>query len=147
MDQLFSAFGIDWKVLLAQSVNFGVLLVGLTYFLYKPVLKLLKERQEIIAKGVKDAEEAGKKAKEIEAEKNEVLAQAARDAESAVTKGVSQGKTERAQIIERAQAQSDSILTDARLQAEEIKRQAEIASQKEIAKTAILAAEKILAGK
>ena len=147
MDQLFSAFGIDWKVLLAQSVNFGVLLVGLTYFLYKPILKLLKERQEIIAKGVKDAEEAGKKAKEIEAEKSEVLAQAARDAESAVTKGVSQGKTERTQIIERAQSQSDSILSDARLQAEEIKRQAEIASQKEIAKTAILAAEKILSGK
>ncbi len=147
MDALFSAFGIDWKVLLAQSVNFGVLLVGLTYFLYKPILKLLKERQEIIAKGVKDAEEAGKKAKEIEAEKNEVLAQAARDAESAVTKGVSQGKTERAQIIERAQTQSDTILSDARLQADEIKRQAEIASQKEVAKTAILAAEKILAGK
>lgn len=147
MDQLFAAFGIDWKVLLAQSVNFGVLLVGLTYFLYKPILKLLEERQKIIAKGVKDAEEAGKKAQEIEAKKGEILAQAARDAESAVSRGVTEGKTERAQIIERAQSQSDSILNDAKLQAEELKRQALLASEKEVAKTAILAAEKILAGK
>ena len=146
MDQLFAAFGIDWKVLLAQSVNFGVLLVGLTYFLYKPVLKMLKERQAIIEKGVQDAQEAARKAKEIESEKAEVLAQAAREAESAVTKGVTEGKAERAQIIERAQTQSDSILSDARLQAEEIKRQALATSEKEIAKTAILAAEKILAG-
>ena|SRR3989344_4458134 len=147
MQDLFAAFGIDWKVLLAQSVNFGVLLIGLTYFLYKPVLKMLKERQAIIEKGVRDAEEAAQKAKQIEAEKSEILSRAVREAEDAVSRGVGEGKKERTQIIERAQSQSDSILSDARLQAEEIKRQAHAASEKEIAKTAILAAEKILAGK
>ena len=35
-------------------------MAALTYLLYKPVLKLLKEREEKIAKGVKDAEEAEK---------------------------------------------------------------------------------------
>lgn len=147
MEELFAAFGIEWQLLLTQGVNFGLLLVGLTYFLYKPVLKILKERQEIIEKGVKDAEEAAKKAREIESEKNEVLAKAAREAEDAVSRGVGQGKKERGEIIERAQTQGDTILSDARLQAEEIKRQALLESEKEIAKSAILAAEKILSGK
>lgn len=147
MDQLFAAFGIDWKVLLAQSVNFGVLLVGLTYFLYKPILKLLKERQETIAKGVQDAEDAAKKVKEIDASRAETIQKAEREAEEIVGRGVSEGKTERAQIVERAQSQSDSILSDARQQADEIKRQALAQSEKEIAKTAVLAAEKILSGK
>ena len=60
MEQLFEAFGIDWKLLLAQAVNFGVLFVALTYFLYKPVLKTLDERKQKVAKGVTDAEAAEK---------------------------------------------------------------------------------------
>ena len=38
MNELFAAFGIDWKLLLAQGVNFGIVLVALWYFLYRPVM-------------------------------------------------------------------------------------------------------------
>ena len=58
MAELFAAFGIDWKLLLAQSVNFLIVFGGLTYFLYKPLMRALAAREEKIAKGVKDAEEA-----------------------------------------------------------------------------------------
>jgi F-type H+-transporting ATPase subunit b len=144
MDALIEAFGINGKLLLAQSVNFGLLVFGLTFFLYKPVLKLLRERADLIRKGVEDAESAGKKLADLEREKTAVLTQAERDAEEAVAKGVAEGKRERASIVERAQTQSDSILSDARLQADELKRRAEKESEKEIAKAAILAAEQIL---
>lgn len=144
MEALIEAFGINGKLLLAQSVNFGLLVAGLTFFLYKPVLKLLAERQAVIEKGVRDAEAAGKKAEEIEREKATVLQKAERDAEEAVAKGVETGKRERHEIVERAQVQSDTILSDARLQAEEIARKAAKSAEKEIAQTAILAAEKIL---
>ena len=42
MEQLFEAFGIDWKLLLAQAINFGVLFLVLSYLLYKPVLSTLE---------------------------------------------------------------------------------------------------------
>lgn len=144
MDALIEAFGINGKLLLAQSVNFGLLVFGLTFFLYKPVLKLLRERADLIRKGVEDAETAGKKLADLEREKSAVLTQAERDAEEAVAKGVAEGKRERAALVERAQSQSDALLADARAQAEELKRRAEKESEKEIAKAAILAAEQIL---
>jgi F-type H+-transporting ATPase subunit b len=147
MDALIEAFGINGKLLLAQSVNFALLVAGLTFFLYKPVLKILKERQELIEKGVKDAEAASKSAAETEGKKKDILSAAERDAEDKVQKAVEEGKAERARIVERAQAQSDTILSDAELQAKELARKALLESEKEIAKTAILAAEKILAGK
>lgn len=144
MEALFEAFGIRWEVLLVQSVNFGVLLIGLTYFLYKPVLKMLRDRQQAIAKGVEDAEKAAKQVSEIEAQKTDILSKAERDAEAIVERGVREGKTEKAHIVEKAQAQSDTILEDARLQAEELKKKAERESKEELARTAILAAETIL---
>jgi len=144
MEELFAAFGINWKLLLFQAVNFGLLLAGLTFFLYKPVLKMLRERQALVEKGVKDAEEAERKVKEIEHEKGSILQKAERAAEEAVAKGVEAGKRERQEIVERAQTQSDTILSDARLQADEIARKAVKAAEKEIAEAAILAAEKIL---
>ncbi|MBX9765048.1 ATP synthase F0 subunit B [Patescibacteria group bacterium] len=147
MDALIEAFGINGKLLLAQSVNFGLLVAGLTFFLYKPVLKILKERQALIEKGVKDAEEASKNALVAEKQRTEVLAAAEREAEEKVQKSVEAGKEERAKIVERAQAQSESILKDAELQAKELSRKALKDSEKEIARTAILAAEKILASK
>ena len=60
MEQLIHAFGIDARLILLQVINFGLLMAVLSYLLYKPVLKVLAERQEKIAQGVKDAEEAGK---------------------------------------------------------------------------------------
>ena len=55
MDQLLHAFGIDVKLLLAQAVNFGVLLVVLWLVLYKPVMKTLDERKAKIAQCVIDS--------------------------------------------------------------------------------------------
>jgi F-type H+-transporting ATPase subunit b len=147
MDALIEAFGINGKLLLAQSVNFGLLVAGLTFFLYKPVLKMLKERQELIEKGVRDAENASANALVAEKQRKEVLAAAEREAEERVQKSVEVGKEERAKIVERAQAQSEALLKDAELQAAELSRKALKDSEKEIARTAILAAEKILAAK
>jgi len=56
MSELFSAFGVNWKLLLIQAVNFGLLLAALTYFLYKPILKIIDERREKVAEGVRTAE-------------------------------------------------------------------------------------------
>src|SRR3989344_4827591 len=64
MDALLEAFGIDWKLLLAQALNFGVLAFMLTKFLFKPMFRVLDERVEkargieIGAKEIADARES-----------------------------------------------------------------------------------------
>ena len=144
MESLLVVFGIDWKLLIAQSINFLILLAGLSYFLYKPVLRLLKTREEKIAKGVKDAEVAALARAKTEEEKGSILRAAEKDAEGVMRRAEEEAKKEREVIVRAAQARSDALMADARAQAEELKRQALRESEKKIAQTAILAAEKIL---
>jgi F-type H+-transporting ATPase subunit b len=55
---LFAQLGIDWPLLISQAVNFFILLLVLQFFVYKPLLKVIKERNKKIAEGLEKAKEA-----------------------------------------------------------------------------------------
>jgi F-type H+-transporting ATPase subunit b len=147
MEQLIEAFGIDARLIVIQIINFVVLMALLSYFLYKPVLKLLKDREERIAQGIKDAEAAAVMKSEGEAAKQALLREAHTEAE-AIAKRAESYATE-AQRTSRAAAEADAqrVLKEAEKQAEELKRKAEKESEAQIASLAILAAEKVLRDK
>src|SRR3989344_5816113 len=63
---LFGQLGIDWKLFLSQAVNFFILLVILGKFVYKPLLKVIKERNEKIQEGLQKAKEAGVRLQEVD---------------------------------------------------------------------------------
>ena len=75
MSELFTQLGINWKLLAAQAANFGLLLIILKLTVYGPLLKLLKERREKIAGGIRDAELAGEKLKAADAITAEKIAE------------------------------------------------------------------------
>ncbi len=147
MSELFVAFGINWKLLLAQGFNFGLLMVLLWYFLYRPVLRLIDERREKVAEGVRSAELAGKTLAEAEGKKTEMIAGASREAESIVSDAKKRAEQKKTELAREAQAKADAILADASARAIETEHQALRKSEKEIAKAAMLAAEKILRDK
>jgi len=66
MSSFIGQFGIDWKLFLSQLVNFLLILIILSFFVYKPVLKIIKERNKKIKEGLDKAEEAGIRLKEID---------------------------------------------------------------------------------
>jgi F-type H+-transporting ATPase subunit b len=144
MEQLFDAFGIDWKLLIAQAINFGVLLAVLTYLLYKPVLKTLDERSALIKKGVVDAEEATKKLEEADDTVKARLQEAEGEAEGLVARARDEAGSERSRIVKEAEARASHIEKDAEARAKEAKEQALKESEREIARLAILAAEKAI---
>jgi F-type H+-transporting ATPase subunit b len=65
-NELLFQLGIDWKLFLSQAVNFGILLLVLTFFVYKPVIKIIKERSAKIKEGLEKAEEADVRLKEVD---------------------------------------------------------------------------------
>lgn len=144
MSEIFAAFGINWKLLLIQAFNFGLLLLALWYFLYRPLLSMMEERQEKIEKGIKDAEQSEKRLAEIESEKDEIIAKATTKGGNIVSDAKSRGEEKAGEIVTDANARAEAIVNDANARAEEAKEQAMRESKDEIAKTAILAAEKIL---
>jgi F-type H+-transporting ATPase subunit b len=144
MGDLIHTFGVDWKLIIAQAINFAVVVVVLGYFVFGPVMRLLKERADKIAEGLSAAEAARKDRETLAGERQSVLQEAHHNAETIVARAQEDGKNERATIVKQAQDRAEALLKDAQLEAEEQKRAALKASEAEIARTAVLAAEKIL---
>lgn len=144
MEQLLSAFGINGKLLLAQLINFGVLFVGLSYLLYKPVMKVLDERTKKIELGVHAAEEAMQKASRADEEASTVVKGAETEAEEIVSGARETALAERTRIIKEAEARASSVEKDAEARAAEDSARMLRESEKEIARLSILAAEKVL---
>ncbi|OGZ45845.1 MAG: hypothetical protein A2756_02975 [Candidatus Ryanbacteria bacterium RIFCSPHIGHO2_01_FULL_48_27] len=77
MQEFARQFGIDWKLLASQVVNFFVLLVVLRVFLYQPISRFMRERKDKIAEGIVRAAEADGRLKEAQ----EVLKEKMREAQ------------------------------------------------------------------
>lgn len=144
MDQLITAFGIDVRLILLQILNFGLLAAGLSYLLYKPVLRLLDERRERVEQGMKDAEAAAAIRATAESEKQSVLTAAQREAEAVALRAKEHAEEKGRSIVTAAEAKAAQLVASATETSEELKRTAQRESEAEIAKAAVLAAEKIL---
>ncbi|PIR50188.1 F0F1 ATP synthase subunit B, partial [Candidatus Peregrinibacteria bacterium CG10_big_fil_rev_8_21_14_0_10_54_7] len=64
--ELLTKLGINWQLLLAQIVNFAIVVGVLSFFLYKPLLNLIDTRRERIRKAMEDAQRIENQAKEME---------------------------------------------------------------------------------
>lgn len=144
MQQLFLAFGIDWHLLAAQAVNFAIVLVALWYFLYKPVLAVLAKRQELVAKGVEDARQAGEMLAGADSEAQKRVMVAAGEADAIVSAARESANAEKARLLKEAEARAVAVTKDAEARATEVSARALRESEKDVARLSILAAEKIL---
>jgi F-type H+-transporting ATPase subunit b len=144
MEQLIHAFGIDARLILIQVINFGLLFMVLTYFLYKPILKILAERQEKIAKGITDAAAAAKALALAEEEKKGIIATANKEAEGMAFRAKEYAEKQSEDILLHAHKKAEQVIKDASDRSIEMKAQALKESEADIAKVAILAAEKVL---
>ncbi len=144
MEQMIQAFGIDTRLIFIQILNFGLLVLVLTYFLYKPILKILNERQAKIAKGIKDAEEAEVIRRQAEEERNTIIGEANKEAGVIVLRARGHAKEKAEQIISEAGMQAEKIIAEASMRGDELKARALNEAESEISKLSILMAEKVL---
>ena len=112
MEQLIHAFGIDIKLIVVQIVNFGLLFWLLTYFLYKPVLKFLSEREAKIKQGIENAEEASVRLQEAESEKKEIVSEAHKEAENIAERARVHAGEKSSEIVSEAETRAASLVLD-----------------------------------
>jgi F-type H+-transporting ATPase subunit b len=144
MQALFDAFGLNISLLIAQAVNFGLLMVVLTYFLYKPVMKTIAERQKKVEQGVLDAQAATEKLAAADGDALKLVKGAEVEAESLVTSARDAGRAEKTRIIKEAETRAAALTADADARAKESAAKTLRESEKEIARLAILGAERVL---
>ncbi|KXJ99474.1 MAG: ATP synthase subunit b, sodium ion specific [Parcubacteria bacterium OLB19] len=144
MEQMIEAFGIDTRLIFVQILNFGLLVLVLTYLLYKPILNILNERQEKILKGINDAKEAEMIRRQVEEDRNRIIGEANKEAGIIVLRAKDHAKEKAERIIDEAGIQVEKMLSEALIHGDELKAKALREAEAEISKLAILMAEKIL---
>ena len=142
--EILELFGVDWKLLIAQLVNFIVVVLVLWFFALKPLTKTMEKRNDEISKGLADAKSAQERLNQVERDakdklnktKNEamvILEEAKKQAEKSKQENVTKTKEEVAKLITKAKEQINS------------EKDAMISQAKtELADTVSLALEKIL---
>jgi F-type H+-transporting ATPase subunit b len=147
MDELIKTFHIDAKLLIAQLVNFTIVLLVLWKFAYKPILKTMNDRSNKIEKGLKDAEEANKKVIEMGEKEKEVLTNARKEAQVIIANAEDAAKKSKEQIAGEAKTQAEKILESAKIQIEEEKQKLLKEVKSEIGDLIVAATEKIIGEK
>jgi F-type H+-transporting ATPase subunit b len=109
MDALIQALGINWKSLLAQVVNFGLLFFLLWKFAYPKILKTLQERTARIEKSMQFADEVEKKLREADQEIGSKLKSAQQEALAIVDASRKEAAALRTEELERTKAELGSL--------------------------------------
>src|SRR6185312_2582327 len=76
IQQIAKTFGVDWPHLISQIISFGIVCFLLQRFAYKPVLKMLEKRRQLIALGKANAEKIAAELARMEVQRLEVLKKA-----------------------------------------------------------------------
>ncbi len=151
MQQLFDQLGIDWRLLLSQAVNFALLLVILRLFVYKPLLKLLRDRRARIEGGLTKAAEADRRLLEVDEIGKVKIREAEMKAVGIIKKTEGDAKVLEAKLLADARRKEEEALrnTDAVLREEaesarrEMAREAATLVRQAIVRTVELAPEHV----
>jgi F-type H+-transporting ATPase subunit b len=121
--------GISLPTFIAQVVNFVILLVILSFFVYKPIMKMLDERprkikesldegEKVRAEAVKAEEDFKKRLEAAGKESQEVIAKAIRTGEEARQRAQVEAKEEAKALVEKArqdiQHERDEVIGELR---------------------------------
>lgn len=135
--ELLHEFGFDPKLLLAQIINFLVILWILKRFMYKPILEMLKKRQHLIQEGLDRAEKARILLEEVEKKEQKIL----QDAQKRAQQILDDAKNESMEIIrqteESAKEQAGKIIEEAKRKIEQDTKETEKRLTEHVSRIAI----------
>jgi F-type H+-transporting ATPase subunit b len=110
MDKL----GIDWRILLAQTISFSLVFFVLWKFAYGPIFKMLQARREKIAEALANAEKIKGDVARTEAERQKILADAGDKANKLIDEARQAAARVREVETQKAIASAEQIVTKAR---------------------------------
>ena len=142
--ELLSTLGLNWSALVAQLINYGILLVALTFLLYRPILRLLDERSARIAKSMEDSKKIEQKLKDIEKDRAAAMKELDQKASAILAEAKKQADVSKAEMMQSAQQEVSALLERGKKQLEDEKRKMVADLEKTVAKATVTLAGKIL---
>ncbi|HWR42048.1 F0F1 ATP synthase subunit B [Sporomusa sp.] len=130
--------------LVAQIINFLILVAILTKIAYRPILAALEERRAFIEKNLEDAERERSLANTMKQESEEQIIEARIQARSIIDEAIRLGEKSRETILQKAWEENARLLKETQEEIERDYQQAMNRLRAEVAVMAVAAAEKII---
>jgi F-type H+-transporting ATPase subunit b len=136
--------GINLPTLIAQIINF-VILLGLLYLVaYKPIMRMLDERSNRVKESMEQTESIKEQAADAEEEARKRIEAASREGQELVAHAVKTGEEIRQKAQEDAKPEAEALLSRARQEIQQERDEAIAELRREFTDLTIAAAEKII---
>lgn len=147
MEGLISTFHIDWKLMLAQIINFGLVFCAFYLLAAKPLKKLIQERTEEITTGLLSGKENATLLENTKKEYEQVLANARTEAYALLQETKKEANAKKTEMLEEARKEVSVMIENgkASLDAEKTKMMND--AKKEIVSLVIQTTEKLIGEK
>ena len=144
--EFLNNFGFNPILFIAQIINFLIILFILKKLMYKPVLEMLKKRENEIKKGISNKEEADKLLTEAREKESQILQKAQVKANEIVDEAKNEAILLRKKNEEEIKKDTEKMVSEARLTIEQETKAAEEKLTQKIGEIAISLLERSLAG-
>jgi F-type H+-transporting ATPase subunit b len=144
MESFISTFHIDWKIIIAQAINFIIVLALIYFFALKPLKKIMGERTDIITGGLNDAKTNAALLLKTKKEYDDVLIKAREEAHTIFQEGKREAEDKKKEMMNATHVEIEEMILSGKkvLESEKIKMVEE--AKKEIVSLVVKATEKLL---
>jgi len=136
--------GINVQLLVAQIINFLILLGLLYLFAYKPILRMFDERANRIKESMDLTESVKEQAANAEEDTKKQMEKASREGQEVIARAIKSGEEIRQKAEQDAKPEAEALVTRARQEIQQERDEAITELRKEFTDLTITAAEKII---
>lgn len=144
MESILQTFHIDWKLLIAQVVNIGLVVAILGFGVFKPLMKKMSERSQLIDEGINNANKAKQSLLEAEKEFQKIVNDAKNEATAILKNAQEQASRTEREAIENAQTKVKEVISRGKIQLAEMKLQTLNDAKASLADLVVSATEKVI---
>ena len=142
--EIIRNFGIQPVLLLAQIVNFLIILYLLQKFFYKPIVKLLEQRKKRIEESLKNADLIEEKLKKTQEQSAQILAEAQKNSQALIASAKGESEKIISQATLEARKQLEEIVNASQVQIEAQRKQMQKQLEKETLNLVVEVVRKVL---
>ena len=146
MDSLITTFHIDWKIIIAQAVNFVIVFFVLYRYALKPLGTLMEERAKTIEKGLTHAKANADTLENTKAEYDAALSKARQEGAGIVATAKKDAEMEKARILADAKKSADQTIASGKVELANEKQKMLDEAKRDLASLVMNATEKVLEG-
>ncbi len=141
---ILGQLGIDGRILVAQLVNFAILLFLLHRFLYNPIVGILQKRTETIEKSIADARALEERMKASELMQQQMMEKTRAEASEIIEQAMKLAEQKRTSALKKAKEDVQQIVVDAREKINIEKEQMLLEAREQFAELVVTAAKSVL---